>query len=614
LNIDRRLGVKIGTAFALCVALTVSVVGAQAPQMSSGQSAEVSPLVLAFYYTWFDQSTWTPSKVSDIPAQPYVSADRTAMARQVDEAKAAGIDAFVVSWYGPGGASNQTEPNFSALLGVAQERGFKLAVDFETASPFLKGQNEIVAALKHVLSVHTPRDAYLKMNDRPVIFFWAIQRVPTAGGQSALDAWRAIRQQVDPDRRSVWIAEGVDIRYQEVFDGHHLYSVAWSKNVQGTLTDWSSRVHKWSQANGAKRLWVATVMPGYNDLRTGRQDAFVADRRDGAFYQAAWQGAIASQADWVIITSFNEWVEGSQIEPSQSYGNRYLDLTRDWAAKFKSGAANAEVAAAASATATETLAATTTMTATLPGPTATSTLTPTATATQTVTGSLTDAPTMGPTAARMAAHLAKTIGQSAVVTPNGGLATGTSAPTLADTSTASPTATETQPATATDTATPSPTDTATPTESPIPTETPAPLVRVPPTARIMRVPPAVSAGLATLAAEKAALNLPNGPALSDSTPRALLAGGGKGLPQSLQPAGGRDTSVTLPSADGLSANRQLTRPTGLPTRGQSPLLRAGGSEGSPSVIGIVLVIAGAFLFVIAVVLAALFFVGSRRRT
>ena len=37
------------------------------------------PLVMAFYYTWFDQNTWTYDTLSDLPAEPYVSADRAVM-------------------------------------------------------------------------------------------------------------------------------------------------------------------------------------------------------------------------------------------------------------------------------------------------------------------------------------------------------------------------------------------------------------------------------------------------------------------------------------------------------------------------------------------------------
>ncbi len=92
-------------------------------------SAQASPPVLAFYYAWFDQNTWTSGQSVDLPAEFYTSADRATIERHVSQAQSAGIDAFVQSWYGPQEANNQTETNFRTLLEIAQATGFKAAVD-----------------------------------------------------------------------------------------------------------------------------------------------------------------------------------------------------------------------------------------------------------------------------------------------------------------------------------------------------------------------------------------------------------------------------------------------------------------------------------------------------
>ncbi len=291
-------------------------------------SAQNGPLVLAFYYAWFDQNTWASGQSVDQPAEPYNSSDRATIERHVTQAQSARVDAFVQSWYGPQEAGNQTETNFRTLLEVAQAKGFKAVVDLEVTSPFLGNVSAVTEALVTLLATHAKHPAYLRYQDKPVIFFWRQQ-------QFSVDQWVAIRHQVDPSHATFWIAEGTDLSYLAVFDGHHLYSIAWMASPADQLAKWGERVRSYATANGLNRLWVATAMPGYDDTHLPRANTFVVPRRNGDYYRETWRAALASRPDLVIITSFNEWPEGTHLEPSVSYGNQYLNITRELVAALR---------------------------------------------------------------------------------------------------------------------------------------------------------------------------------------------------------------------------------------------------------------------------------------
>jgi hypothetical protein len=299
----------------------------------SGVGGDGERLVLAFYYTWFDENSWGANRVPDLPQTTYASRDRGTMGRHIDQAKGAGIDALVVSWYGPRADGNQTETNFRAMLDEAAARDFRLALDVEVTSPFLGSAGEVQQALRTLLDTHARHPAYLRYQGKPVIFFWRQQRYD-------LGTWSAIRAAVDPEHSSWWIEEGVDVTPLSVFDGHHLYSVTWNPptDMAYTANKFARRVRDQASRLGAPKVYVATVMPGYDDRKTGRGNAFAVDREDGAYYERSWRAAIGSSPDWVVITSFNEWPEGTYIEPSQAYGSRYLDLTAAWSAVFHSSA------------------------------------------------------------------------------------------------------------------------------------------------------------------------------------------------------------------------------------------------------------------------------------
>ena len=105
------------------------------------------------------------------------------------------------------------------------------------------------------------------------------------------------------------------------------------------------------QARRLGLLCAPSVGPGY-DARRATGDDRVRSRRNGATYDSMWRGAVKARADLVTITSYNEWHEGTQIEPARAgrrsyqcydgaWGLRgraaetaYLDRTAFWVRRF----------------------------------------------------------------------------------------------------------------------------------------------------------------------------------------------------------------------------------------------------------------------------------------
>jgi hypothetical protein len=267
--------------------------------------------VLAYYYAW-----WEPEKLLSGIHQPVampgggarqIVDDPGLLREHIRQAQSAGIDGFVV---------NQTS-DMAALLDIAAEYDFRVTVQIDSA----QAANQLGEFYRYV-----DHPAMVRYQGRPVIFFWASWTRDTS-------YWTTLRNRLDPGHGTVWLADGdkFDVLRSDVWDGISPYQIAWSNSPQTQLPGWGAK----AVAANPGKLYVPPVAPGCDDSRV-RPTTCRQDRRGGAYYQQALQGALASNPQWaVIISTFNEWMEDTQIEPSPAYGDTYLQLTRQFAETFK---------------------------------------------------------------------------------------------------------------------------------------------------------------------------------------------------------------------------------------------------------------------------------------
>jgi hypothetical protein len=96
----------------------------------------------------------------------------------------------------------------------------------------------------------------------------------------------------------------------------------------------------WDYARLHNLHFIPTIMPGYSDRNLRELTRPILQRKEGEFYKEFWKISkkyIDPELKMVLITTFNEWHEGTEIEPSQEYGSTYLELTELFSDELKGG-------------------------------------------------------------------------------------------------------------------------------------------------------------------------------------------------------------------------------------------------------------------------------------
>jgi len=292
------------------------------------------PMLLAFYYPWYGNPTssnswvhWANVSYNSIGTAthypllgPYDSQDENLIEAHIKLAKAFGIDGFVCSWWGIGTFEDNA---FSKIVNVANKENFNVTIYYESVRNISKEQ--IVNELSYVLKTYSSQPSFLKLDGKPVIFIYAVG----AYGRTP-DFWKSVIEEVYNRTKieAIYIADTFDVSYLSIFDGLHTYNPIWINDFNSTYTSEAKIV------KAAGKIWVVTVSPGYDDRKIRHPGSYVS-RENGAHYEETWKGALASNPDMILICTFNEWHEGTEIEPSREYGFKYMELTRTFAEIFK---------------------------------------------------------------------------------------------------------------------------------------------------------------------------------------------------------------------------------------------------------------------------------------
>jgi hypothetical protein len=249
----------------------------------------------------------------------YSSSNPGLVDAQMREIRSAGIDTVVVSWWGFGSREAERLP---LVLDSARLNGLQVAVHIE---PYPGRTPASTANDIEQLKALGITDFYVYDADRDDPAAWAEAVGPLEGvrifGHTTL----------------VGRAKAAG------FDGLYTYDV-------GTWTG-STFARLCTQAHAVGLLCAPSVGPGY-DARLATGDTLVRTRGDGSAYDRMWRRTIRAGADLVTITSYNEWQEGTQIEPARAQLGRpdydgawgregyparraYLDATALWASRYR---------------------------------------------------------------------------------------------------------------------------------------------------------------------------------------------------------------------------------------------------------------------------------------
>jgi hypothetical protein len=303
---------------ALIVVAALAVLAAALGPAAMSSQARGRPIpVLAYYYIWFDRSSWDRAK-TDYPSLGRYSSDEARVMRaHIRWAKEAGIDGFIVSWKSTPVLNSRLEK----LIRVARAERFKLSIIYQGLDFYREPLpvRRIAGDLDHFITRYA-RERVFDAFGKPLVIWsgtWRFSR----GEVASVTRTRRARLLILASERNT---EGYR-RLADVVDGDAYY---WSSVDPDTFAGYEDKLRDMGRAIHARLgLWIAPAAPGFDARLVG--GTRVIAREGGATLRKEFAAAVGSSPDAVGLISWNEFSENSHVEPSQKHDTRYLRMLAD---------------------------------------------------------------------------------------------------------------------------------------------------------------------------------------------------------------------------------------------------------------------------------------------
>jgi len=308
---------------------------------ATDRDEENDTIVQTFYYPWYgnietdsEYRHWNHQVLGEIETQfnypgddniganfypqlgCYRSNDDTVIQQHMIQMKNAGIDAACVSWWGKDSFEDNTIP---LILEIADQYDIKICFHIE---PFEdRNAHTTKDAIVYLIDQYGDHPAFFRdkrFDNRPLFYIYDSYLTSADDWASILDrsGSNTIRDtKYDALVIALWI-DAIDSSFiiDGHFDGFYTYFAVDRFTYASSLINWPD-LSEWAERHN--KIFIPCVGPGYIDTRIRPWNSVnTRSRDDGRYYDRMFANAIDQNPSYIGITSFNEWHEGTQIEPA----------------------------------------------------------------------------------------------------------------------------------------------------------------------------------------------------------------------------------------------------------------------------------------------------------